>query len=61
LELFVLVVCRFTEMTSLDQHVLMNMQVAGSVDTVDFVDFPQSRPCRIRLCRRSTELKGFVF
>ena len=24
--LFVLIVCHFTEMTSLDQHVLMNMQ-----------------------------------
>jgi len=49
LELFVLILCHFTEMTSLDQHVLMNMQnvertgkkvdqtsdtVAGSLDIV---------------------------
>jgi len=36
LELFIFIVCHFTEMTSLDQHMLMNMQkVERSGDKVD--------------------------
>ena len=49
LELFVLIVCHFTEMTSLDQHVLMNMQKSTRPATLSPV---QSKWCRFgRLCR----------